>query len=243
MPQSNDITIPELVVFQTIKAALFTLREDYQQNIADITKSFLYKCLGVSNILQGYNYITQSLAVFITPKNANEPRYLDVSMGMDTDRIGKKMPHIHVILQNDSPKDDSLGLGSGNREPIFDDVSGIYEMSKVRRFNQQINLLISGDNSNEKSLIYHVLKSLLIEYIPYLNELGFDNVSLSGGDITMRNESSSIIYMRSLSLRFDYEHEVPRFDGTEFARKIYLAIDNINQDDTRTEIFSNYPEE
>lgn len=240
MPASNNIVIPEAVVFQTIKAALFTIRKDYVDNVADVSKSFLMRCIGQNNAIQNYDIANQAKAIFTVPRNPNEPRFVDVSMGFDNDRIGKKMPHIHILLQNDSPKDDSIGTGKGNYEPEFDDESGTYIDKKVRRFTQQINLLISGDNSNEKYVIYHVLKSVLIEYIPYFSGLGFDNVSFRGGDVSINTQVAGNIYMRSLTMNFDYDLVVPEIQENSIARQIYLAIDAI-ENGNKTEVFNNYP--
>lgn len=241
MPASNNITIPEATVFQTVKAALHTLRNDYEEKIATPELTFLYRSIGVNNAIQGYNMFEQAKSVFLRPKNPNEPRFLDVSMGWDSDRVDKKMPHIHIIMQNDSPKDDSLGLGSGNFPPEFDDDNGTYSDFKVRRFNQQVNLLITGDNSNEKYLIYHVLKSILIQFIPYFEELGLQNVAFNGGDVQMRNDIAGLIYMRTLSIRYDYNLKSPSLDLNEFSRQIYLAIDKLNDDGTTTEIYNSNP--
>jgi hypothetical protein len=242
LPVSNSIVIPELVIFQTIKASLDVLREDYALNSADASKSFLMRCIGAYNSLQNYDTQEQAKAVFIRAKNANEPRYVDVSMGFDSDRIGKKNPHIHILLQNDSPKDDSLGIGEGNVDPYFDDEESTYLKSKVRRFTQQVNLLISGDNSNEKYLVYHVLKTVLIQFIPYMNALGLENVSFRGGDVSINTQVAGNVYMRSLTLNFDYDLVSPNIDQDDFINKIYLAIDAI-YNEQETEIYSNYPPE
>lgn len=241
---SNKVIIPEAVIFQTVKAALITLREDYLANAADTTKSFLYRCIGTSNSIQRYDMLEQAISVFITPKNPNEPRFVDVSMGFDSDRIGKKMPTIHVIMQNESPKNDSMGIGSGNIEPEFSEVEDEYSYidSKVRRFSQQVNLLISGDNSNEKILIYHVLKSMLIQYIPYFEVLGFDNLAINGGEVSLNTQVAGNIYLRSLSLNFEYNLISPNIDSEDFGTKIYTTIEAI-QDGSRTEIFTNVPED
>lgn len=239
MPASNSPIVPELVVFQTVKAALQVLRENWELYKNDEQRSFIYRCLGAFNGLQRYDMLQQAKAVFFRPINANEPRYVDVSMGFDTDRIQKKMPTVHIIMQNENPKDNSLGLGSGNFDPEFYEDAidpqdpesatiGKYSPNNSRRFTQQLNLLISGDNSNEKILIYHVLKTIMISYIPYLNELGFENVEFSGGDVQINTEVAGNIYMRNLIMKHDYDLISPSLEEYEFARQIFFTITVLN---------------
>jgi hypothetical protein len=232
MPKSNEPVIPELVMFQTIKSALHELRKDWTEKPEN--KTFLYRCIGNYNSIQKYDFLTQAKSVFFRAQTPNEPRYLDVSMGFDSDRIQKKMPTIHIILQGENPKDDSLGLGIGNFEDDFyeggEDEPDTYSVNNSRRFSQQINLLISGDNSNEKLLIYHVLKSILIAYVPYLQELGLENVSFSGSDVQINTGVAGNMYMRNLMIRYDYDLKIPSLMEDEFITKIFYGI-TIKQND------------
>jgi len=235
LPASKEPILPELVLFQTIKAGLEVLREDWEQFSSDEEKSFIFRVLGNKNALQRYDMLAQAKTVFFRPVNPNESRYIDVSMGFDTDRIQKKLPTIHILIQSDNPKDDSLGIGYGNFDVIFgdepeDDEAGTYNQVYSRRFNQQANILISGDNTNEKILIYYVLRALLISYIPYFNELGLENVYFSGGDVQINADVAGRLYMRSLNMGYDYDFTAPSLTINEFATKIFYRLIIKNDD-------------
>lgn len=222
------IVMPEIVIFNTIKIALDFLRKDYAERLVEgkEQESILYLMLE-DNQLQRYNMFEQALSVFISPQNANEPRFLDVSMGYDSDRIAKKVPHIHIVLNSDSPKDGSLGLGSGNIYPVFggsDDVSGEYREYHELSFTQQANLIISGDNPNEKVLIWHIIRSLLISFIPHFTAHGFRNISFNGGDIQINTEVTGKMFLRNLTMSYDYSLAVPDLELSEYLNEIYYVL-------------------
>lgn len=239
MPQNEyHIVVPEVLIFNVIKNALFYLRQDYATNLAASTEtnSLLYRIIE-ANKIQRYVLFDQAKSIFITPENANEPKYLDISMGYDTDRIAKKNPTIHLIVQSDSPKNNMLGLGSGANDPDFYspetvDGTGLYREYHKKGFAAQVNLIISGENSNEKIMIYHILRSLLISYIPYFENQGLFNIEFNGGDIQINTGVAGNIFMRNLTMSFDYYVDVPHVEDKEYISKIFYELRLVNEDGT-----------
>lgn len=223
-----NTVFPEVAIFNAIKNILHVLREDYVEAV-DKDRSLLNLIIGV-NKLQRYVMLTQAVEVFTKPINKNEPRYLDVYMGFDRAQIQKRMPSINILLQDDTLKDNSLGLGEGNVDYIkYEEEDKVREFHE-RSYTSQINLMIISDNSNECILIYRVLKSILTSYIPYMeNVFGFRNINMSGADIQLNTQVPGNMFFRNLSIRFDYSTNTPKLDESDLINKIFYTI-NVEKD-------------
>ena len=210
------ITIPEIILLNTIKTALTYIRTDYNNNLADETKSILYRLLNTQEI-QRYKLYDQSKAVFIT--DVDEPRFLDVNLFFNSTRA--HIPTIHITLPSETTVNNTLGIGEGYRDDIFDSTLGTYRNVYNRRFRASYNLVITSDNTNEVVLIYNTMRSILISLINHLNLSGLEKIDLGGRDIQINTTLvPTNIFMRSISL--DFEYNVGAVDL--FDHKIFNSI-------------------
>lgn len=205
------INIPEIIILDTIKKLLKTIRLDYNNNIADTTKSLLYRLLN-GNEVQRYKLFTQAEAVFITTDD--NPRHLDVNLFFNAKRAG--IPTIHITLPSESERNNAIGLSEGFRETIYDETDGAFIRTFNRRYGAKYNIIITSDNSNEVVLLYHFLRSVLISLNPHFNLSGLQNPKLSGGDLQINSELvPSNIFIRSIGMEFEYDVEAQDlFKGT-----------------------------
>jgi hypothetical protein len=227
MDLQNRTIVPEIAIFDSIKKILAFIRNDFKSKPNE-QDTLLYKMVQ-DNTLQRYNLFNEAKTVFLEAKNHNEPRFLDVNMGYNFDRINKNNPTIHILMQGDSPRDNSMGYGLGNNPIDYNDQEGTYQEYYERHFDQRLNLMVSSDNVNEKILIFYILRSMLISLIPYLNGIGLHNVSFSGADIVLNSGPAGNITMRNLSMSFDYDVVSPSLIEEEFVRDLFFQL-TIKQD-------------
>ena len=176
--------------------------------IPDESKTLLYRILSDQNI-QRYKLYEQGKAVFLA--TTDNPRILDVNMFFNSGRA--HIPTIHITLPSETTIHNTLGIGEGFRDPIFDttfiggeESATSYKETYNRRFKAAYNLVITSDNTNEVVLIYHFLRSMLISMINHLNLAGLENINLGGRDIQLNSELvPNAIFVRAISLDFEYD--------------------------------------
>jgi hypothetical protein len=197
------ITIPEIVLFNTIKNLLKFIRADYAANIADTTQSYLYKVL-IGNNVQRYDLFTQAETVFITPND--DPRHLDVNMFFNAKRAA--IPTIHITLPSEGEKDNVIANGEGYRDPVYNDDDTLSTTIFNRRFAARYNIIITSDNTNEVILIYSLVRSAFISLNAHFSLAGLQQPKLSGGDLNINSEIvPPNVFVRSIGLDFSYDVE------------------------------------
>jgi hypothetical protein len=197
------ILIPEIIIHNSLKKLIAFIRDDYQLNIADTTKSLLYRLLGADQVGR-YSLFTESVALLIN--DASNPRHLDINMFFNAKRAA--IPTIHITLPSESEKNNSMANGEGFGEPIYDTVAGTYINVYNRRFTSRTNIIITSDNTNEVILLYHLVKNLLISLNGHFNVSGLNLPKLSGGDIQINQELIPVnIFTRSIGMEYEYDVE------------------------------------
>lgn len=211
----NKVVIPEVVLINTIRLGFRVLKNDYVL-AANKQKTFLYRLFDTI-ALERYNFFEQAISLFVTPDNSKEPKFVGVSMGFDAKRV--QDPHIHVIAQEESPANDGTGFDEGF-VTTFDDVEEEYNQHLTRNFKGNFNLLINGCNENEVTLIYYVLKAILMGTIVDLTDAGLNNVSFRGAGLKLEQMIADRLFMRSLFIGFDYDFNVPSFNPQSYVSEI-----------------------
>lgn len=197
------IVIPEIILFNAIKNVLTLIRKDYNDNIADTTKSFLYRIL-VGNKIQRYNLFEQAVTVLIT--NETDPRHLDVNLFFNAKRAS--VPTLHITLPSENEKNNSMNNGEGFREYIYEDSINTAIKTFNRRFSPKYSIIITSDNTNEIVLLYHLLRSIFISLNGHFNMVGLENPKLSGGDININPDLVPLgVFLRALNMEFEYDVE------------------------------------
>ena len=203
MGTKKILTIPELVLLTTFKSVLTYVKVDYENNILDPTKSLLYRVLN-DQVLQRYNLFEQAKTVFLTLQD--NPRLIDINLFFNAARA--HIPTLHITLPSETSVNNTLGIGEGFRDAIYDDNSDgtVYKEVYNRRFKAQYNLVITSDNTNEIVLIYHFMRSVIISLFNHLNLSGLEKIELGGRDIQLNPSLvPTNIFIRAISLDFEYD--------------------------------------
>ncbi|MEX1384017.1 hypothetical protein, partial [Lutibacter sp.] len=161
-------------------------------------------------------------SIFIEPANSNEPKYLEVSMGFNPDRIME--PHVHILMESDGHgKENGVGMDENVKGSYFEGGgSNEYYNSYTRNFDCRFNIMISSSNSTEVTMIYYVIKALIYSMTRDFDLNGFKNLKISGGGLSPQQQIADKLYLKSIFMEFDYDMTVPRFWNGKFATDIIL---------------------
>lgn len=207
MQSDQLIIIPEYVLLKTVQNILTFIRTDYE-NATDKDKSYLRRILKY-NALERYDTVKQAEAVFI--QESDNPRFLEADLMFNVHRDGA--PSIHITLPAENTQNGGNGMGTDERyrDSIIetDDEENVIGVRTVftRRFTATYNVVITSDNSNEVTLIYHVMRSLLISSIPSMHLAGLENVRLGGQDVTINSQQK--VFIKAISIYLEYEASAP----------------------------------
>lgn len=222
--------VPDTILFNTITKLLDFLKEDWTNQV-NKEDSYLYKITNGLKLGKQYDYYTEAQSVFLKSE-VNEPRTIDVYMSYDTKRKG--LPTIYINLPSEETDKNSLGIGEGVdtvfNEGDFNDTdfdegefSDEYSHRKFyeRRFNTRYTYTCTSDNRNEVMLMSHIVKTLVIAGIDHFNIEGLENISVGMNDLMANDDLlPSVIYMRSVTLRFEYDFKVPSLYENQTAQSI-----------------------
>lgn len=204
--------VPEFILQQTIQSMLDYIRQDYIDNIATPTKSYLYKLLN-GTAFKNYDFYEQAKQIVCS--NPDDPRYLVVDLMFNMERNGA--PTIHITLPGESGgQGDGLGSDEGYEDYIHDQDADVdnHVMAQdtpvySRRMAATYNIVVSSDNTNEIIFLYHFTRAILIAVIPHLTFKGLENVVFGGRDIQPYPELANRFYMRAINLSLQYQASAP----------------------------------
>lgn len=195
------INIPEISLLSAFRNVLKLIRKDYSDCVlaGDETKSILYLITGV-NELQRYKMFNEAKTLFITTEN--DPRHLDVNIFYNAKRLG--IPTWHITLPSEHEKDNTVGIGDGSNDYIYDGTES-YRRVLDRRFNAKYIIVVTSDNLNEVVLMYHFLKSTIISLTEHFHMVDLINLKLSGNDINLNSEIvPENVFSRGIGMDFEY---------------------------------------
>ena len=224
MPEEQYIPpliIPEVVFFNHLKTILKLIKDDYNDNLSDTTKSILYKTFYQSGALEKFSFYDQLVKILITKKD--NPRAFDFSLGFNMEK--STIPHLHITLPNENTSNNGIGLDEGQFDEIFDDDDKTYHKIYTRRFDSQYNFSITSDNMNEVIVLYHFMRSVFIQMIDSMELFGLQQVKISGRDIQLNNQLAPNVFVRNIALSFSYEVSVQNLNSTDFLTKLQFAMD------------------
>lgn len=217
---SYSVVIPEVKIFNALQQIIQGIRTDYEKKSPE--DSYLYRICN-DNAIERFNFFEQAVHVFTKNSRLNEPRTIEANIGWNFERITKKIPTIHIIMNAENPKDDSIGLGHGNYQDFYEETDEHVQVIE-RKFNQTCMLVITSDNAIECMLIYHVIKHLLISYFDLFEIQGMQNVRISGREMEVNQQIPDRIASRFVFLSYDYAVKAPHFNSNEIIREIFYTI-------------------
>lgn len=197
------ITVPEIIILNTLKKVLKKIRTDYNDNLATPQESLLYRILN-GNDLQRYKLFDQAVSVICT--TVDNPRHIDINLFFNAKKLGP--PTLHITLPAEGEKNNAIGQGLGFHEPRYSADGTQWNEVYNRRFNSKYNLIITSDNTNEVVLLYHFFRSIIISLTAHFTLSHIENIKLSGGDIQINTELvPSNIFTRAIGIDFEYDVE------------------------------------
>lgn len=202
--------IPEFILLHAVKAGLKFIEQNYNEQLANntVSNSYLYRILQNEEI-ERYNYIEQAKAVLF--KEEDDPRKLRVDLMYNMDF--EKIPSIYVSLPGEQHGQNNLAIEQ-DEQPYFDilpdnTVKG-YVNKFTRRKNATYSIYIMSDNSNEVTLLYHILDCLIISMTTHLALKGLYNITQGGQDIQIDSDKiPKHLFLKALSIGLQYSRSAP----------------------------------
>lgn len=229
----SGILLPEIVIYNTLETIVKLLREDLQEHVSDDKETILYKLLGVDEEgkpikMNLYNYFKQAKKMILTPDS------LSVNFGYNQEVA--KMISMHILLPAEQGSA-AIGEDEGYIEEDILDEDGKKKATQqyfTQMYDCTYQIMITSNNSSEVNVVYNILKSMLLMLVPHLELMGIRIPSLSGNDIMMQDDLSPVpIFHKVINISFKYEHNVPQLVKQEVAKKFYITMRAIeNNDDT-----------
>lgn len=213
MSNQIQLIVPETIILQAVESILAFIERDFNANI-DETKTVLYRILNQDIALQRIKFYEQSKKIFITA--IDHPRKISVNLGFNMQRNG--LPTLHIINPDDRQSaNNGINIDEGYQDPIYDSATTLYRQVYSRRFDANLKIIFTSDNTNEVIIAYHLLRALLIPAINHLTLAGLEQCSLSGGDIAINDQLAPLnIYMKELVLNFSYDVNVQGFYDEQY---------------------------
>lgn len=226
----SGILLPEVVIYNTLKAIVSLLREDLKENATEDEKTILYKILGIDEEgepikMNLYNYFVQAKKMILTPQN------LSVNFGYNQEVA--KIISLHILLPSEQGEA-TIGEDEGyiEEEIIEDDEKVATQPYFTQTYNCTYQIMITSNNSSEVNVVYNILKSMLLMLVPNLELMGIRIPTLSGNDIVMQDDLTPVpIFHKVLNLTFKYEHNVPQLLRREVAKKFHFQMRVIDYND------------
>ena len=226
----SGILLPEVVLYNTLKAIVSLLREDLKENATEDEKTILYKILGIDEEgepikMNLYNYFVQAKKMILTPQN------LSVNFGYNQEVA--KIISLHILLPSEQGEA-TIGEDEGyiEEEIIEGDEKVATQPYFTQTYNCTYQIMITSNNSSEVNVVYNILKSMLLMLVPNLELMGIRIPTLSGNDIVMQDDLTPVpIFHKVLNLTFKYEHNVPQLLRREVAKKFHFQMRVIDYND------------
>lgn len=227
MAISNAITttVPDLVLLDSITKGINAIRYNYNSIKADVTKnvntdSFLGIIFKGLSQVENFNAFDTAVQLLITtPQN---PKHITPSLSWNS--TTSKYPAIILHMPSESDKNNSMGIGEGNQEELYDSISGTWAPQFVRRFNVSYQIMIMSDNKNEVIVLYHFIKSLLIALYDHLAQNGISNPVMSGGDLSFRPDVPDRTFIRQIGLAFEYESSSAQINLNQVINQVNVTL-------------------
>lgn len=216
--------IPDILLINTLNTALIAVRNDYRERVAagQLERSFLY--LSFKNLQLG-NYVVFDNVRKMIITTPQDPNHLEVKGSYDKN-INSKNSFVYITLGSENDRNNSLSIGQGDNEEIFynntPEGTDEYKAQFSRRYATTYHVMIGGDNKNEVIVLYNLFKSLLIIANNHLEIEGLSNIKIGGQDIRSNTAVPDHLFLRPITISFEYEEVVPEISFTEIVRKIRL---------------------
>ena len=222
-PLNNFIIIPDFALENLLTTAIKFLKKDYDEQVTKYEKlSYLYLLThGVG--IQRLNLFEEAKAIFFnTDKNSDKK----VSVTLGWPETLKSSLNIIITHVGEDYAQNALGVDQGTEiyeehVPTSIDSDGEpnnWRTTYARRYKANYRIIITGDNTNETIVMYHVIKSLLIAFegTSHLAAMGFQNPQITGNDIEIKTDIIKHKFAKSIRFSFEYPFRTPDVNRVQY---------------------------
>jgi len=217
------LLLPEHVILETINQLLITIRDDYRNKQIEgkQEEGLLYLLLNNQTVSNRSLY-DEAVKIFITTPQS--PKHFNCTLNFDHNDT--KVPQLYITQPSESPANNSIMIGEGDQDEI--EIANNapepdqYRAQYMRRYLATHYVLIVCENRVEMTVIYNVMKALLVSCINHFELTGLSNIKIAGQELKMRNEIPDRLFQKAIVLTFEYEQVSPSIVIQEIFRKIRI---------------------
>lgn len=214
--------IPEVILASTISVALDAIREDYvvKLQLGQKSRSVLYLLFKENSYLD-YDYLENAVRVVVT--EPSDPRHIRVKLSYDNNVAN--LPQIFIHCPGESTKNNEIGIGINedillqfDNSPDRDE----YNQQMKRRYNSTYQIVTMSDNKQEETIMYHLIKAIMTNFMDHMALSGLENLQIGGGDISFPRDLGTRLFSKAVTVNFEYNQVVPDVDFSPIYRKVLL---------------------
>lgn len=205
--------LPDIILCRTLESIVKLLRNDLMENRENEHESILYKILGVDEEQKPLkwnfvNFFKQAKKIVLDENN------LSVNFGYNFETSSPIC--MHIILPSEQGK---MCIGADEGYVGERDEEGNLQLYHTEMYETTYQIMITSTNSTEVTLVYNIMKSMLLMLVDHLDLLGLRCPTFSGNDIVMQDDLTPVpIFHRVLNISFTYEHNVPKITKDKIGR-------------------------
>jgi|JI10StandDraft_1071094.scaffolds.fasta_scaffold00684_52 hypothetical protein len=224
------VLVPEVIIAKALNTVLSIVRTNHLEAITNNqeSRSLLYLLFN-GTALGNYDFYANAKNLIITTKQ--NPKHLEVKLSYDQNTTGNAAG-VFLNLSSDTAKTDSISIGEGDQEElVFTNGGGAqneYVKQYMRRFITTYQLVFIADNKNEISILYNLFRCMTIALTNHLALEGISNLKLGGQDLRVDLGIPDKLFIRAITLNFEYEVVTPEIFIQDVFTKIRFiaAIDS-----------------
>jgi hypothetical protein len=217
------LRIPDIVLINTINMCLKIARTNYNTNNDSGREHRSILALLFKGLVIGEYDVFENIKklVLTTPE---DPRHIEAQLSYDHN-ASSNAPIIWITLPSENNRNNSLSTGEGDQEPLYlageEGGQDSFLPQYNYRFGTTYQIVLGSINKNEVTLLYHLIKSLLVSCIGHLEQEGISNLKIGGGEIRTAAIPSRF-FTKAITLNFEYEQVIPETASSLIYRKIRL---------------------
>ena len=216
---------PDIILCRTLESIVKLLRENLIANSKSDEETILYKIIGVDEEEKPLkwnfvNFYKQAKKIILDENN------LSVNFGYNLETSTPIC--MHIILPSEQGK---MCIGADEGYLSERDKEGNYQLYHTEMYETTYQIMITSTNSTEVTIVYHIIKSMLLMLVDQIDLMGLRNPTLSGNDIVMQDDLTPVpIFHRVLNVSFTYEHNVPKLIKDNIAKSFIYQYRLLNNE-------------
>jgi hypothetical protein len=219
------IKVPEIIIASALNNILTTIRTNHIDaiNNSQEDRSLLYLLFNTV-ALGNYDFYENAKRLLIT--TPQDPKHIEVKLSFDQNEANS-IPSVFVSMSSDTPAVNSISTGEGDQDELMFANIGVqdeYIRQYRRGFQTTYRVVILSDNKNEVSVLYNLLRAILISATEHFVFEGLDNLKIGGQDVRLDTGVPERLYMRTITMDFHYEIVTPAvFISDIFTKLRFIA--------------------